>query len=364
MAQPTDRPWLVLQEGARRRWGGDLRRAFILAALAERTAATIGEGWSAPIVRAGLSAAAGRRRLPALRHTRPFLASAESLGPALIAEVRQRSIPFALDVHDDPLAQYRAFGIIASDERLAELRTSFLANLEAFAWHIAPSASFAELTGLSPDRTIVAPNGTDSRHIQPGPLPLEPTIGFVSGAAAGRGIEVLVAAARLVREHLPDLRLRLWLVATGASGLGYLAGLEQDLAADSWIRVATAPYEQLGDELAAATVLCIPHPANPYLDTAMPVKLFDSMASGRPLVVTPRTETRRVVEQAESGLVAAGDRPEDLAAAMLRLLTDPGLAARLGANGRLAAERDYDWRVIGGRLADALLERATASMAR
>lgn len=363
MSPSTDRRWLVLQEGVRRRWGGDLRRAFIFAALAERTAATIGEGWSSPIVRAGLSAAAGPRRLPALRRSRPLLASAESLGPALIAEVRQRSIPFALDVHDDPLAQYRAFEISASDERVAELRTSFLANLDAFAWHVAPSASFAELTGLSPERTIVAPNGTDSRHIQPGPLPAEPTIGFVSGAAAGRGIEVLVAAARLAREQLPDLRLRLWLVATGTVGQAYLTGLEQELAAEPWIRIAPAPYERLGDELAAATVLCIPHPANPYLDTALPVKLFDSMASGRPVVVTPRTETRRVVERAESGLVATGDRPEELAAALLAVLGDPLLAARLGANGRRAAERDYDWRVIGERLADALLERA-ASMAR
>lgn len=358
MPRPIDPPWLVLQEGDRRRWGGDLRRAFIFRALAERTAATIAHGWSIGIVRAGLAAAGGPRRPPTFRRRRPFVASSESLGGPALAEVRKGGLPFALDVHDDPLAQYAAFGIEATDDRLAELRAGFRRNLDAFPWHVAPSATFAELTGLSPDQTIVAPNGTDTSHIVPRPLPETPTIGFISGAAAGRGIETLIVAARLVREDVPDLCLRLWLVATGESGRGYLADLGQGLAADTWIRIAPAPYERLGDELAEATVLVVPHPANPYLDSAMPVKLFDSMAAGRPVVVTPRIETRRVVEHAGSGLVAAGDRPEDLAAALLAVLRDPDLAARLGAAGRAAAERDYDWKVVGERLADQLLERA------
>jgi glycosyltransferase involved in cell wall biosynthesis len=358
MAKPTDHPWLVLQEGDRRRWGGDLRRAFIFRVLAERTGATIGRGWSPAIVRAGLAAAAGPRRLPSLRRQKPFVASAESLGLPAIAAIRRRAVPFALDVHDDPLAQYKAFGIEAPAERLAELRRLFAANLDAFAWHVAPSASFAELTGLTPERTIVAPNGTDTSHIRPGPLPVEPTIGFISGAAAGRGIETLVAAARLVRERLPGLRLRLWLVATGDSGRGYLDGLAHELSGDAWIQIAAAPYEHVGETLAGATVLCIPHPDNPYLDSALPIKLFDSMAAGRPLVVTPRVETRRVVEAAEAGIVASGDRPEDLADALLVVLADPTLAARMGSSGRAAVERDYDWRVIGERLASELLGRA------
>jgi glycosyltransferase involved in cell wall biosynthesis len=358
MSRPTTHDWLVLQEGDRRRWGGDLRRAFIFRELAERSGATIGPGWSPAIVRAGLATASGPHRLPSLRRRRPLVASAESLGAPALHEVRRRAVPFALDVHDDPVAQFAAVGVNARAERLLELRAGFAANLNAFAWHVAPSATFAELTGLVPDRTILAPNGTDTSHVRPGPLPAEPTIGFISGAAPGRGIETLVEAARLVREQLPGVRLRLWLVATGESGRGYLEALGAELAADAWIRIGPAPYEQLGQELAGATVLCIPHPANAYLDSAMPVKLFDSMAAGRPLVVTPRTETRAVVERADAGLVASGERAEDLAAALLTVLADPQLAARLGANGRAAAERDYDWSVIGDRLADELLLRA------
>jgi hypothetical protein len=33
------------------------------------------------------------------------------------------------------------------------------------------------------------------------------------------------------------------------------------------------------------------------------------------------------------------------------------ILARLGANGRRAAERDFDWRILGERVADIVLER-------
>jgi glycosyltransferase involved in cell wall biosynthesis len=79
--------------------------------------------------------------------------------------------------------------------------------------------------------------------------------------------------------------------------------------------------------------------------------------SRRPVVVTPRIETATVVRAYDAGIVADGDRPEDLATALLRVLTDRELGTRLGANGRKAAVQHLDWSVVGGRLADALLAR-------
>jgi glycosyltransferase involved in cell wall biosynthesis len=107
-------------------------------------------------------------------------------------------------------------------------------------------------------------------------------------------------------------------------------------------------------ELARASVLAIPHPPGAYLDVALPIKLVDAMAAGRPLAITPRTESARIVRAADAGIVA-GDGPEALAAALVTLLDDAPLAARLGANGRRAAERDYDWRVIAAAVADRVL---------
>ncbi len=93
------------------------------------------------------------------------------------------------------------------------------------------------------------------------------------------------------------------------------------------------------------------------MDVALPVKLLDSMAAGRPLVVTPRIETAAIVERTGSGIVTGGDAPADLADGFYRLLRDEKLAHRLGAAAREAAVHEYDWRVVGNRIADEVLRR-------
>ena len=99
------------------------------------------------------------------------------------------------------------------------------------------------------------------------------------------------------------------------------------------------------------------------MDAALPVKLFDSMAAGRPVVVTPRHETVRIVTSCSAGLVARSDHVDDFAAAIARLLLDQSLRQELGANARRCAVEHYDWSVLAGHLADALLIPQAASTA-
>jgi len=348
--------WLVFHEGQRRRWGGDLRRAFIFAELARRTQAILVDGFQPAAVERGLATAAPRR-FRILPGRRPLVASSENLAWASLKALQRRATPVALDVHDDPVAQTASLGVTISPERIAHLGQRMRANLRTFPLLIVPSVSFAELTGIDPARRIVAPNGTESQHIRPQPFPNRPAVGFVSGAAPGRGIESLIEAVRLVRLDLPEVVLLLWLTATGDESARYLQSLRESTAADPWIEIGEAPYARLSDELARATVLTVPHPANPYLDTALPIKLFDSMAAGRPVVVTPRREAAQIVRDHGAGIVAASDAVEDLGEAIARLLSDRALTARLGAAARRVAEEIYDWRVVSARVADEVLAR-------
>jgi len=355
--------WVVMLEGDRGRWGGELRRRQVFRRLAERTGATLLEGFGPADVRRTF----GRLSyvplpLPSFRGgSRPRLAASDPLRPDVLWAIRRLTDPAALAYYDDPIAQTRALGIRLPWARERLLRAKRSANLAAFRWHVVPSRSFAELVGLDAGRVIVAGNGTDATRIRPGEWPLEPTIGMVSGAAPGRGIEHLISAARLVRERIPEIQLRLWLVATGERSADYLAALRQAASDEPWIRIGPAGYDDLGAALSQATVLTIPHPSGDYMDVALPVKLYDSMAAGRPLVVTPRTETRALVEEHGAGVVAAGDEPEDLAEALLTVLADPDLARRLGGAARAAAEKEFDWAIVGDRVTSAILEREGGS---
>lgn len=359
---PTARPdvgrWVVLREAGSPRWGGEQRRHHIFAGLAEITGATIEDGWTWREIRHGVFGPLWRLRgrFPN-RGVRPRLASSEALsvrGAELVARIAD---PVAVAIYDDGVAQARALGVLLSPEREADIRARRAANVAAFRWQVAPTASFAELTGLDPSRLIVGGNGTDTGRIRPVPWPDQPAIGFASGAAPGRGIETLIEATRLARSSEPELRLLLLLVTTGAASEAYLDALRQSTATDPWIEIGTAPPDRLSDELGRASVLCIPHPPNEYMDVALPVKLFDSMAAGRPVVATPRLETAAIIRRHGVGLVTTGDRPEDLATAFAGLLANPVEMRRMGAVAREVAEREFDWRVGSRRIARAVLAR-------
>ncbi len=349
------RPWLILREGDRRRWGGDLRRHYLFDGLAARTGGRILEERSV----APLTAALREMRGPRWQVWRrgPLVASTELFIEKQFPVVRRLGRAAVVDIHDDARLQNEALGVRMTPDQAEAISARVRINLDGFDWLVAPSARFAELAGLDPRRTIPASNGTDATVVKPGPWPDRPAVAFVSDTAPSRGIEELIQAVRLARRSVPDTGLHLWLAATGDESLRYLESLRAVSAADPWIEIAQTPYIELGMQLGRATVLAIPTPAHPYWDSVAPVKLFDYFAAGRPVVTTPRSETAAIVRERDAGLVAAGDSAEAIAEPIVRLLDDDVAARRMAGHARMAAERDYDWRVIGDRLAAEILAR-------
>ena len=340
--------WVVLGEGRRLRWGGDIRRHYILRPLVHLAEARNVGSWRADVLRAALDEAGLER---------PRLASVEFLDREALDLATRRTRPMVVDFHDEPVAHASALGHTLPADRAVELGSLVESNLATFRDVICQSPEFVRLVGLDRQRTFIAPSGTDSRLIVPGPWPESPVVGMVSGASPGRGIEALVDACRLLRADLPELRLWLALVGTTESGRQYLEGLAESLAAEPWITIEAVPYPQIGSRLAATSVLVIPHPAHPYWDAVLPIKMFDYLAAGRPVVATPRSATASLLVGCAAGIVADGDGPTNLAEAIGRLLEDDRLSRRMGAAGRTAAETTYDWSVIGRRLANDILRR-------
>jgi glycosyltransferase involved in cell wall biosynthesis len=352
--------WVVVRAGEQRRWGGEIRRQEIFARLAARTGASVADGW--PAFRRELFGGRLRRAKervglrPPPAAQRP-LAASEQAPASWLDWMPDHVDPAVVAIYDDSVLQAQALGVEVSEARREELTLRRARNEALFRWLVVPTASFARLIGLDPDRVIVGGNGTVTSRVRPGPWPDVPTIGTASGAAPGRGLETLVEAARLLRSSIPDLRLQLWLVATGGSEEAYINDLRTSTEGDAWIHIGSAPYEQLGQALSRATVLAVTLPATEYGDVALPVKIFDSAAAGRPLVVTPRRETAAVVKRFDIGLVAPGEDAASMAEAFSVLLNDTRRAHEIGARARAAAEAHFDWSVVGERIADEVLRR-------
>lgn len=283
------------------------------------------------------------------------VASAELLPPAALPAIRRLFDLRIMDLHDHPVHQVDGFQLAMDPLERRRLNRLTTGNIEAFGKVVVISQTFADLCEVAEVKRVLIPNGTDTTHVTVHPSPNEPIIAMVSGAAPGRGIELLIDAVALVREVIPEAELRLGLAAPNAPTRSYLDGLRRTISNRPWATIRHAPYAGLSNFLAEARVLAIPHVDNAYMNSALPVKLFDSMAAGRPVVVTPRLETAAIVRRYEAGIVAGSDAPEDLATALLTSLTDENMAQRLGANGRRAAVEVFDWRILGARFAAAAL---------
>ena len=83
--------------------------------------------------------------------------------------------------------------------------------------------------------------------------------------------------------------------------------------------------------------------------------VLEAMACGAPVVASDRTSIPELV--GDAGLLCDPESPEELAAALRRVLGDPGLAAELRARG-LARAAMFTWERAGDALAAALVRAA------
>jgi len=78
---------------------------------------------------------------------------------------------------------------------------------------------------------------------------------------------------------------------------------------------------------------------------------------GKPVVAGRSGGAAEAVLDGETGLIVEPNQPDALAEAILRILEDPALAERLGANGRQRVETTLNWRVFATGVLEAVSRR-------
>ena len=67
------------------------------------------------------------------------------------------------------------------------------------------------------------------------------------------------------------------------------------------------------------------------------------MGMGKPVIVTSVKPLKRIVEDAQCGLVVESKNSKEMAEGIIKL-KEPSLAKELGCNGKLAIKDRYNWK--------------------
>lgn len=180
---------------------------------------------------------------------------------------------------------------------------------------------------------------------------------YVGSISAIRGIRELVRACELLQTPA-----RLSLVGRFSE-----PALEREVADyPGWQRVdAHGHLDRAGVRQTmqrAMAGLVTLHPVVNYLD-ALPVKMFEYMAAGLPVIASRFPLWQDIVEGNQCGLCVDPEDPLAIAAAIDHLCRHPHIARRMGENGRRAVHTTYHWGSEAGKLG-AFYDSLVASSAR
>jgi len=132
------------------------------------------------------------------------------------------------------------------------------------------------------------------------------------------------------------------------------AGIEDGVAF-----IGAVDHDRMPAFLAAADIGVAPFDVSAHAPLALdfywsPLKVFEYMASGLPVVAPDIPRLRRIVADGREGLLYDAADPNGLVSALERLSDDVALRATLGAAARVRAVREFGWDVHCRKLDEAL----------
>lgn len=315
----------------------------------------LGTGRLGRFVRGSLRAIGAVRRLkPRIVHFHdpeliPAALALKLLGFKIVYDVHEDVPRQILSKHWIPALVRRPISFVAEGaERLAML---------VFDGFVTATSTIA--ARFPAERTVVVQNfPICDELLLPSAMPYAerpPAFAYIGGLSPVRGIEEMMRALERIAADR-DVSLDL----AGLFESPALQARVEELPA--WRRVTYHGYASraeiagiLGRSRAGLVLL---HPIENYLE-AWPVKLFEYMAAGLPVIVSDFPLWRRIVEGAACGLVVDPKDITAIAAAMRALIDDPAEAEAMGRRGREAVEHIYNWEAEGRRLATFYRERLT-----
>lgn len=210
-----------------------------------------------------------------------------------------------------------------------------------------------ETHSIPPEKLLTAHDGVnvgayteiskrDARR-QLGYDPDEQIVMYTGHLYPGKDVETMVQAAS-------DIDAKCVVVGgydTDISRIKSECAVPENVVFEGFVSPGEIPTYQTAADVLVATMA-----ADPGEDYFSPLKLFEYMAAGNPMVVSRKLDFEEVLSHGQNTLFVEPGSATDLADALTQLLSDPDLRERLAEQARADVHR-YDWRARAERLLSA-----------
>ena len=268
-----------------------------------------------------------------------------------MAIARQHGIPGLLEVNAPLLEETATFRTLV-DHAAAErqVRRAF-ADASALLAVSGGVARYLDGFSAATGKVHVVPNGVESGRFRPATRwrraddPV--VVGFVGSLRPWHGLDGLVRAmALLAADGVP---VRLLIVGKGPERERLQALAAELGVADRIEWTGAVPEAEIPQQLGRMDIAVAPYPALPDFYFS-PLKLFEYMAAGLPLVTTAVGDLPQLVEDGHTGVLVPPDQPAALARAIASLAAEPERRRRLGAAARDRVIERHSWRATAARI--------------
>ena len=277
---------------------------------------------------------------------------------------RRWGVPLVLEANGSEAKWRQDFGTLKYPELAYACERLILRQADVIAAVSANASEDLVAAGAPAERVRIVPNGVSVElfaDATPMPLPGDLSdassfvVCFVGLFYPWHGVRFLAEAFALFHTRCPDARLLL--VGDGEEAPVVRSVLERYGALEAAHFTGLVPRSDAPRYMAAADVLVSPH-ADVHRFIGSPIKLFEYMAAGKPIVATRVGQIQEVLADAESALLVAPEAPEAMARALERLYDDRAFGERLGRAAQAQARERHSWdtrlaAILNGRPTDA-----------
>lgn len=222
----------------------------------------------------------------------------------------------------------------------------------------ASTRTLADAGAIPPERIRILPIPVDLERFSPEPDDVwrqrleRPTLVFVGRPNDPRkNLRLLLKAFPRVREHIPELRLKI----VGVQSMRR-PQTDDDLAAE--LKHLSGPgvewlggVPSVGDVVRSATMLVLPS-----FQEGFGIVVAEALACGVPAVVAPCGGPEDMIRDSRGGVLLASFRTEELTARLVDVLGDEARLLRMRASGRAFVEREHSPERLREQLAVAMAE--------